>query len=128
MSSNGMDVLYGDRGDTLEFRVIGGIPDVYFFAGPTPAAVVSQYLEVIGKPFLPPMWSLGFHQCRWGYKSISETKQVVDNYRKANIPLDTMWNDIDYMDKYRDFTFDPVNFNISEVQAFVQELHSRGQK
>lgn len=51
----------------ITFRTIGGIFDIYFFLGPTPADVIKQYSEIVGKPFLPPYWSLGFHLCR--YKS-----------------------------------------------------------
>jgi hypothetical protein len=38
-----------------------------------------------------------------------------------------MWNDIDYMDQYRDFTNDPVNYPQPEVRQFVQQLHADGQ-
>ena len=46
----------------LTFRTIGGILDLYFFLGPDPMSVVEQYTDVIGKPFLVPFWSLGYHQ------------------------------------------------------------------
>jgi len=44
-------------------------------------------------------------------------QEVVDNYTKANIPLDVMWGDIDYMERWRDFTFDPVNFPLPALQV-----------
>ncbi len=54
----------------LTFRTIGGILDLYFLLGPSPLEVVEQYTAVVGRPFLPPLWSLGYHQCRFGYKSV----------------------------------------------------------
>jgi lysosomal alpha-glucosidase len=48
----------------ITYRTIGGILDLYYFMGPTPSDVVSQYTEIIGNPFLPSYWTLGFHLCR----------------------------------------------------------------
>lgn len=48
----------------ITFRPIGGVLDMYFFFGPTPADVVSQYTDLVGRPFMPPYWGLGFHLCR----------------------------------------------------------------
>lgn len=45
-------------------RVIGGLVDLYFFFGPTPAEVVQQYHAVIGNTALPPYWALGLHQTK----------------------------------------------------------------
>jgi alpha-glucosidase (family GH31 glycosyl hydrolase) len=124
-NSNAMDVQLND--ESLVYNVIGGVIDVFFFVGPTPDDVMRQYQEVIGKPTLPPYWAFGFHQCRWGYNTLEETKQVVQNYSKFGIPLETIWNDIDYMDEKKAFTFDPVRFPLKQVQEFVAELHKNNQ-
>lgn len=69
----------------------------------------------------------GFHQCRWGYRNVTIVKSVVENFKKAQIPLDTMWNDIDYSDRFLDFTHDEERFPLQDWRAFVDGLHSDGQ-
>jgi alpha-glucosidase len=96
--------------------------DYYFFSGPDPNSVISQYGQLVGLPTWQPAWGFGFHLCRWGYTNISETRDQVIAMREAGIPLETMWNDIDLYNHYRDFTTDPVNFPTSEVRAFIEEL------
>eukprot|EP00731_Ephydatia_muelleri_P031502 Em0023g9a len=123
---NGMDVTTDTN--LLTYKIIGGILDFYFMLGPEPEAVVQQYHEIIGRPHMPPYWSLGWHQCRYGYPNIQAVEEVVSNYSTNKIPLDTMWTDIDYMDAYKDFTLDPVNYPASQVQSFVSDLHSKGMR
>ena len=70
----------------ITWRSIGGILDFYLFIGQSPDDVVTQYSQLIGTSFMPPYWSLGFHICRFGYKSVNDTMKVVDRVRKAGIP------------------------------------------
>ncbi|XP_057662919.1 lysosomal alpha-glucosidase-like [Diorhabda carinulata] len=123
LNSNAMDVILQPT-PAITFRTIGGILDFYFFLGPSPSEVINQYTDLIGRPYMPPYWSLGFHLCRFGYKTLNETKKVMQRNIDAGIPLDTQWNDLDYMNVSNDFTYDHNNFK--ELPSFVNELHLKG--
>ena len=110
----------------ITYRTTGGVLDFYFLLGPTPADVAAQYTELVGRPFLPPMWALGFHTCRWGFENVSYTREVVEGYLREDLPLDVVWNDIDYMQFYFDFTFDPQRFDVDDLKAFNDFLTAHG--
>ncbi|XP_060067005.1 lysosomal alpha-glucosidase-like [Ylistrum balloti] len=121
-NSNAMDVIL-QPAPAITWRTIGGIIDMYVFLGPSPSAVIQQYTEVIGRSFMPPYWSLGYHLCRWGYSTANGTLAVTDRVRAAGIPQDVQWNDIDYMDKKLDFT---TGAKFGDQGAMVDKLHQRG--
>lgn len=125
-----MDIKINDTAETgqyLEYNTLGGIFDFYFLAGPTPIEVAQQYSQVIGTPVMMPYWSFGFHQCRYGMQDVYEVADVVFNYSAADIPLETMWTDIDYMDLRKVFTLDPDRFPLEKMRELVSHLHDNDQ-
>ena len=96
-SAAGMDAITSTS--KVQFRMIGGIMEWYVFLGPAPEAVVQQYQAVVGRPHLPPYWSFGFHQCKYGWKSLAEVQNVVATYAQHQIPLETIWAGLSHFDK-----------------------------
>ncbi|CAI9734927.1 lysosomal alpha-glucosidase-like [Octopus vulgaris] len=124
LNSNAMQIDFQPQ-PSVTYRTMGGVLDFYVFTGPTPNAVVQQYTELIGRPFMPPYWSLGFHLCRWGYNNSATMKAVIKRMRDSKIPYDVQWNDIDSMDKKLDWTYDHNLF--ADLPDIVKDLHAHGQ-
>ncbi|KAF2435435.1 hypothetical protein EJ08DRAFT_645731 [Tothia fuscella] len=124
-NAHGQEILM--RADNVTWRTLGGSIDLYFFDGPSQPEVTKQYQEVIGLPAMQQYFSFGYHQCRWGYQNVSVLQEVVDNFARFDIPLETIWTDIDYMKAYRDFEMDPNTFAVSEMAAFLSKIHDNGQ-
>jgi alpha-glucosidase (family GH31 glycosyl hydrolase) len=110
-----------DGSSDLYHKIVGGIFDIFFFMGPSPEHVIQKYHTLIGKPYLPPFWALGYHQCRWGYTTIQKMQTVITSFKDLNWPIDAIWNDIDYMVKYEDFTID--NSRYPGFLDWIMNLH-----
>ena len=110
----------------LEHRTIGGVIDYYITINNTPDEALISLHDIIGHPILPPFWSLGFHQCKWGYSNTNEIRNVYENYISNELPIDTFWGDIDILQDYRIFTIDKNNFY--DLPNLVEELHEKNYK
>ena len=106
----------------------GGVLDFYLFLGPSPELVVQQYLQLVGNPMMVPYWALGYHQSRQGYSSLADMQAVVSSFSQANLPLDTVWLDTDYMDPAADFAYNAATFPVEDVLRFVTSLRNAGQQ
>ena len=73
----------------MKTLAVGGMGDLYFMNAGSPDEVTVLYHMIVGKPVLTPQWALGWHQCRWGYNDTQALIDVVGNYTKYGIPLDT---------------------------------------
>lgn len=108
----------------VSFRAEGGEMNYYFLYGPSLEEVARRYAALTGKMELPPLWALGFHQCRWSYYPDSRVREVADTFRKLHIPCDALYLDIDYMDAYRCFTWDEKHF--PQPKTLVDDLQKQG--
>ena len=122
LNSNAQDVqIYKKETETfLSHKTIGGIIDYYIIVDDSPENVIKSIHYLIGIPILPPYWSLGNHQCRWGFKNFEEIKNVYENYKLKEIPIDAMWTDIDTMKDYLIFTLDENEFK--ELPNYVKNV------
>jgi alpha-glucosidase len=122
---NGWPAEFDFRGDDALFvRFSGGAYSEYVFAGPEFSSVLEAYTFVTGRPLLPPLWSLGHHQCRWHDYTHEELLEVGERYRELGIPCDALWLDIGHMDGHRVFTFHPQRF--PDPGATFAALSERG--
>ena len=80
--------------------------DFFLFPGSTPAQVYRQYTAITGRQQLPPMFSLGYHQCRWNYRDERDVAKVVKGFEDLDYPMDVVWLDIEHTDGKRYFTWD----------------------
>jgi alpha-glucosidase len=92
------------------FQAENGEMDYYFIHDDSPAKVLEAYTHLTGRISMPPLWSLGYQQCRYSYYPDTEVKQVAQTFRSKDIPADVLYLDIHYMERYKVFTWDKERF------------------
>lgn len=115
-----------ERRNVTSFWAEGGEMNYYFIYGPKMEDVVTTYTDLTGKPELPPLWALGYHQCKWSYYPESNVKAVTAKFRALQIPCDAIYLDIDYMEGFRCFTWSKNHF--PDPKRMVAELAADGFK
>jgi alpha-glucosidase len=116
---------FGKEGrDYLSFGAEGGELNYYFIAGPAPKKVVEEYTTLTGHPPLPPLWSLGYQQCRYSYYPESRVREIVRTFREKKIPADVIYLDIDYQQGYAPFTINREYFPTFE--KMLSDLRAQG--
>ncbi|KAG0447888.1 hypothetical protein HPP92_028113 [Vanilla planifolia] len=111
---------------TIKFVSAAVYPVITFGPFESPTHVLISLSHAIGTVFMPPKWSLGYHQCRWSYETDARVREVATNFLERGIPCDVIWMDIDYMHGFRCFTFDKERF--PDPKALVNDLHAMGIK
>ncbi len=100
--------------------------DYYFIAGETMPRIIKNYTFLTGRTPLPQLFTLGYHQSRWGYETEADVRGVAAKYRDLEIPIDTIHLDIDYMDGYKVFTWGEEDFG--EPGKLIKDLTRDGFK
>ena len=122
--------FYGfEAGGEPRSVVIGaeaGPPELIIVVGPSIKDTIRKFSRLVGTMPRPPVWALGHHQSRWGYRSYDQLIDLDEKFSKYQIPTDAFWIDIDYMDDYRAFSFSPGSFDAPTRQ--LAELSRRGRR
>jgi alpha-glucosidase len=113
-----------EQKNRLTFSADGGDGHYYFLLGPSLTEVTQKFHWLTGKPELPPLWALGFHQCRWSYYPDRRVRQVAETFRQLEIPCDALYLDIDYMDRWKCFTWNHAHFPAPE--KLIADLQADG--
>jgi len=111
-------------GEMTHFGAVDGEMDYYFFAGNSVRNIIEGYTWLTGRPKLPPLWSLGYQQCRYSYYPDKEVLNVAQTFRDKKFPCDVIYLDIHYMDNYKVFTWNPERF--PEPKKMIDELKNNG--
>jgi len=112
--------------DAYSFGSEGGELNYYFFYGPDPKRVVADFTALVGRMPLPPLFALGYQQCRYSYYPEARVREVAGEFLKRKIPADVIYLDIDYQEKNRPFTIDRERF--PHFEQMVKDLRQEGFK
>ena len=110
--------------DYFSFGAEGGELNYYFLVGPEPKKIVEQYTAMTGRSSLPPLWSLGYQQCRYSYYPESRAREIVKTFREKKIPADVIYFDIDYQQGYAPFTINREYFPTFE--KMISDFRAQG--
>lgn len=115
------DIGYTKR-SMMQIHAASNNLTVYIITGESEKDIVKQFRKMVGRSYIPPFWAFGYGQSRWGYKTEEDIRTVAKQYQDAGIPLDSIYLDIDYMERYKDFTVDTERFpNLKEFAAEMKE-------
>lgn len=115
------DIGYTKR-SIMQIHAASNNLTVYIITGESEKDIVKQFRKMVGRSYIPPFWAFGYGQSRWGYKTEEDIRTVAKQYQDAGIPLDSIYLDIDYMERYKDFTVDTERFpNLKGLATDMKE-------
>lgn len=117
------DIGYTRR-DTMQIKAAKNDLTVYIITGENEKDIVKQFRGIIGRSYIPPLWAFGYGQSRWGYKNEADIREVAAKYKAAGIPLDSIYLDIDYMERYKDFTVGEERF--PDLKGLAADMQAEG--
>ena len=110
--------------DGVEWAFDGEPYDLHYIEGVSPEQVLGALVAMIGMIEMPPVWALGYHQCRWSYADEAELQRIASEFRQRKIPCDALWFDIDHMQAFRTFSWDSQAF--PDPKRLTGELREQG--
>ena len=112
LSSNAMDIKVKHLGliTEVDHIITGNTLDMFIISKGSYSEVLQNYHSLIGKGYMVPYWTFGFHQSRWGYDSLDKLNDSYNKFIENNLPFDSMWSDIDILKNNENFIIDETKF------------------
>jgi len=114
-AADSTQMAYTAQGGTMTYYVLGGasIPDQ-----------IEQYTALTGRQPMPPKWSLGYIQSKYGYRTEAAARGVVDTLRAKGFPVDALVLDLYWFEHMGDLAWDREAY--PEPFAMMRDLKARG--
>jgi alpha-glucosidase len=106
------------------FAADSGDMNYYFIHGDTVADIIKHYTFLTGRMDMPPLWSIGYQQCRYSYYPDKEVMGIARHFRDKDIPADVIVLDIHYMDDYKIFSWHKKSF--AAPKKLLDQLEEMG--
>lgn len=90
------------QSNVFEFATQGGNLRYYFIGGDSYAGILDKYTDLTGKHALPPLWSLGYIQSKYGYNNENEARNIVNELKNDGFPLDALVLDLYWFGQLND--------------------------
>ncbi|WP_417354505.1 glycoside hydrolase family 31 protein [Flavobacterium sp.] len=118
--------LGSESDDYYSFEAPDGEMIYYFMYGNNYKEIIKHYIDLTGRPIMPPKWALGFSQCRGNYTREDQAREIATEFRKRKIPCDIIYQDIGWVDGLQDFNWKKENYD--NPRDMVQDLGEMGFK
>jgi alpha 1,3-glucosidase len=98
------------HGKQTHWMAESGLIDVFLLPGTHLKQTIQQYMHLTGGQAMMPLFSLGYHQCRWNYRDEKDVFSVNAMFETLDYPYDVIWLDIEHTVGKRYFTWDKTVF------------------
>ncbi len=109
--------------DRTEISGEGGEMIYYVMAGDDYKSILGQYIQLTGKPVMPPKWALGYSACRGLLTNEKLTREIAGKMRELRIPCDIIYQDIGWTDGLQTFTW---THRYDDPVGMLKDLHDMG--
>jgi alpha-glucosidase len=107
------------------FAAPGGAADIYVVTGDMPTAL-AELAQLTGHQPLPPAWTLGYIQSRFGYESFDHAISVLDRFHEEQLPVHGLVFDVQWLEQYVNLKWNPQGFDRPEARMREIAEHSTG--
>jgi len=111
------------RGRLVNFITEGGQLEFFLFGAKTPKRNQKLLAKLTGFAPIPPLFSLGFHYSKWESTTARKVMTYNDKFEENGFPLDVLWLDIGHTNDGQYFTFDPLHFNVSDLENLRNKIN-----